>query len=511
VSEPILNAGERKRDQAPVDLSWAGSVIPFQFARRHGVVPSHQDGDRIAVLCTGNPPLEVVAELRRKIGQPLSFHVIDQSRFDGLLRAAYDRSQSAATQIADEMEEDIDLQRLAQDMPDTPDLLEAADDAPVIRLINALLTQAIREKASDIHFEIFESRSVVRFRVDGVLRDVVEPQRALHSAIVSRLKIMAQLDIAEKRLPQDGRISLRIGGHPVDVRVSCLPTRHGERVVLRILDKQSARLDIEELGMARAMRESFDRLIHSPHGIVLVTGPTGSGKSTTLYAGLSRLDHDQLNIMTVEDPIEYDMDGIGQMQVNARIKLTFASGLRSILRQDPDVVMVGEIRDYETAEIAVQASLTGHLVLSTLHTNTAIGAVTRLMDMGVEPFLMSSTLLGVLAQRLVRVLCDDCKQPVELSESEQHMLGTEAVANAVVYHPVGCEHCGFSGYRGRTGIFELIAIDSTLRRLIHDRASEDAMLRHVRTHARSLQHNGFAKVLAGVTSLDEVVRVTRDE
>ncbi len=336
----------------------------------------------------------------------------------------------------------------------------------MIRLINALLTQALRDGASDIHFEPFETRSVVRLRIDGTLRDLIEPARALHGAIVSRLKIMAQLDIAEKRLPQDGRITLRVAGKPVDVRVSTIPTGHGERVVLRLLDKQAGRLDLTQLGMDDATLAHMDRLIKEPHGIVLVTGPTGSGKTTTLYAALSRLDTAALNIMTVEDPIEYDLDGISQTQINARIDMSFARALRTILRQDPDVVMIGEIRDLETAQIAVQASLTGHLVFATLHTNDAVSAVTRLVDMGVEPFLLASSLIGVGAQRLVRRLCLECRKPF--------------VRDGVTFYSAqGCPACNRSGYRGRTGIYELLTVDDELRRLIHDRASEQALRAHV--------------------------------
>ncbi|MDH3694774.1 MAG: ATPase, T2SS/T4P/T4SS family, partial [Gammaproteobacteria bacterium] len=382
--------------------------------------------------------------------------------------------------------------------------------APIVRLINALLTQAIRETASDIHLEAFEQRSVVRFRVDGVLRDVVQPQRALHGALVSRLKVMAKLDIAEKRLPQDGRISLRVGGNPIDVRVSTLPTQHGERIVLRLLDKQGGRLDLAELGMDSAIRDLFDRLIHTPHGIILVTGPTGSGKTTTLYAGLTRLDRRTLNVLTVEDPIEYDLDGVGQTQVHTKINLTFANGLRSILRQDPDVVLVGEIRDLETAEIAVQASLTGHLVLSTLHTNSAIGAITRLVDMGVEPFLISSSLLATLAQRLVRKLCVSCRKPYTPDASECELLRISTHDNRQVYKPVGCNDCDYTGYRGRTGIYELIVSDEKLRTMIHDGSREDDMIAYARRGSKSLLQNGFEKVLAGETGLEEVLRVTRD-
>ncbi len=510
ISDPHTLATEPAAWRGELDPDWV-SAIPYGFAKRHGVLVAGRDNDAVHVLCSTPPKLDIVTEMRRNLGHPLVFHSVPPADFDTLLRQAYDKSQSEAIQVASDLGDDVDLARLAHELPSTPDLLEDADDAPIIKLINALLTQAIRENASDIHLEAFEQRSVVRFRVDGVLRDVVEPHRALHASMVSRLKIMAKLDISEKRLPQDGRISLRVGDHPVDVRVSTLPTRHGERVVLRILDKHSARLDMAQLGMDENLRTVFDELIRRPHGIVLVTGPTGSGKTTTLYAGLMRMDKQKLNIVTVEDPIEYDLDGVGQMQVNPKIELSFARGLRSILRQDPDVILVGEIRDLETAEIAVQASLTGHLVLSTLHTNTAIGAVTRLVDMGVEPFLIASSLLGMLAQRLVRCLCPACRRAVAPDAQERALLGLAPDARVQIYQPDGCARCGYTGYVGRTGIFELIVIDAGLRALIHDRAGEDAMLAHARRHAPSLQQNGFAKVLHGITSLDEVVRVSRDE
>lgn len=510
VSESILVTGEQRQWLQHIDPECV-NALAYAFAKRHGVLIAFRDDGVFHVLCAASPKISVVTELRRQLGAGFVFHQIDQTDFERTLRQAYDKGQSEATQMVDDLGEEVDLEMLAQELPETTDLLEASNDAPVVRLINALLTQAIRESASDIHLEAFEKRSVVRFRVDGVLRDVVEPHRALHGALVSRLKVMARLDIAEKRLPQDGRISLRVGEHPIDVRVSTLPTQHGERVVLRLLDKQASRLKLDQLGMEEAMSQDFDRLIHSPHGIVLVTGPTGSGKTTTLYAGLTRLDRGELNILTVEDPIEYDLDGVGQTQVHSKIGLTFAGGLRSILRQDPDVVLVGEIRDLETAEIAVQASLTGHLVLSTLHTNTAIGAVTRLVDMGVEAFLISSSLLGVLAQRLVRKLCPQCKQPAMAQRSECELLGVSASGDVQIYRPSGCEQCDYSGYRGRTGIYELIAIDDTLRGLIHDGAAEDAMLAHARKSSPSLAHNGYEKVLQGVTAIDEVLRVTKDD
>jgi len=397
--------------------------------------------------------------------------------------------------VVGEVEGNIDLGRLMQDIPEIEDLLEARDDAPIVRMLNALLSQAVREGASDIHVEPFESYSVVRFRIDGTLRDIVRPRRALHAALVSRIKIMASLDIAEKRLPQDGRIMLRLGGRPVDVRVSTLPTGHGERVVLRLLDKERGRLEPEKLGMAADTLAALDRLVNQPHGIVLVTGPTGSGKTTTLYAMLSRLDAATTNITTVEDPIEYDLAGIGQTQVNPRIDMTFARALRAILRQDPDVIMIGEIRDLETAQIAVQASLTGHLVLATLHTNDSASAVTRLLDMGIEPFLLSSSILGILAQRLLRKLCPECRR--------QDPDGR--------WRAVGCPSCGQVGYVGRTGVYELLEIDEGLRAAIHAREGEQRLRELARARGfRTLHEDGVRWVETGVTSGEELLRVTRE-
>ncbi len=348
--------------------------------------------------------------MRRYLRRSLKLERVPDAQFDELLRQAYEAG-SDAMQAVEGLDDTTDLAHLAQELPEQADLLDSEDDAPIIRLINAVLTQAVKENASDIHVEPFENRLVIRFRVDGVLREVLQSKRAVAPLVVSRIKVMSHLDIAEKRLPQDGRISLRIAGRAVDVRVSTIPSGHGERVVLRILDKQAGKLDLNSLGMDPRTQAAMDEMIHKPHGILLVTGPTGSGKTTTLYAALERLNDNTQNIMTVEDPIEYYIDGIGQTQVNTKVEMTFARGLRAILRQDPDVVLIGEIRDLETAQIAVQASLTGHLVLSTLHTNTAAGAITRLRDMGIEPFLLSSSLIGVLAQRLVRVLSPDTKQP----------------------------------------------------------------------------------------------------
>jgi general secretion pathway protein E len=344
-----------------------------------------------------------------------------------------------------------------------------------------------------------------------VLREILKPNRKLASLLVSRIKVMAKLDIAEKRIPQDGRISLKIGGRAVDVRVSTMPTGHGERVVLRLLDKNSARLDLQELGMTEHNREKFSTLIDKPHGIILVTGPTGSGKSTTLYAGLGQIDNKQRNVLTVEDPIEFAIEGIGQTQVNNKVDMTFARGLRAILRQDPDVVMVGEIRDLETAQIAVQASLTGHMVLSTLHTNTAAGAITRMEDMGVESFLLSSSLLGVLAQRLVRTLCVNCRASHLADAEELNILGLAENSETTIFRAVGCAECNFKGYKGRTGIHELLLVDDTIRELIHDGKGEQAIEKYIRQFTPSIRRDGFDKVLAGLTTLEEVLRVTRED
>jgi general secretion pathway protein E len=487
----------------------------FGFARRNGatVTAWSEQGATVAHRVGVKP--EVVAELRRHCGVPLTLQVFDASGFDKLLRELYEGgSDDAQAMVAGwdgNLDGNLDLNQLADALPEPTDLLESDDDAPIIRLINALLTQAVKENASDIHIEPFENRLVVRYRVDGVLREVLAPQKAVAQPVVSRIKVMAKLDIAEKRLPQDGRIGLRIAGRPVDVRVSTIPAGHGERVVLRLLDKQAGRLDLSQLGMDAAMRDQIDALIHRPHGIVLVTGPTGSGKTTTLYAALTRLNDATRNILTVEDPIEYYLDGVGQTQVNPKVEMTFARGLRAILRQDPDVVMVGEIRDLETAEIAVQASLTGHLVLSTLHTNSAVGAATRLRDMGIEPFLLSSSLLGVLAQRLVRVLDPATREAYTPTQAECAAFGRAFDPGLRFYRPSTAARGRNAGYKGRTGIYELVLIDDALRRLIHDGAGEHELLRAARARTSAMLDDGWNKVVAGVTSVDEVLRVTRDD
>jgi general secretion pathway protein E len=483
----------------------------FGYARRHGVALTGWRGDRAEIACRDDGVrVEILAELRRHLGAPLHFTPFGANEFERLLRDLYEQGDDARAMVSD-LDERLDLRTLADELPEPEDLLESEDDAPIIRLINALLTEAVKEGASDIHIEPYENRLVVRFRIDGVLREVLSPQKAIAGAVVSRIKVMAKLDIAEKRLPQDGRIGLRVAGRPVDVRVSTIPAGRGERVVLRLLDKQAGKLDLAELGMDDDVRARLEDMIARPHGILLVTGPTGSGKTTTLYGALLKLNDTSRNIMTVEDPIEYYIDGVGQTQVNTRVDMTFARGLRAILRQDPDVVMVGEIRDLETAEIAVQASLTGHLVLSTLHTNSAIGAVTRLRDMGVEPFLLSSSLIGVLAQRLVRVLDPAMREAYPASASELAAFGKPPDTNATLYRPRADVAGRHAGYRGRTGIYELVGVDETTRRLIHEGASEAELERHARTRSASMLDDGWRKCVAGITSSEEVLRVTRED
>jgi general secretion pathway protein E len=467
--------------------------LPYAFAKAHAILLEQQD-DHAVLWAADDVPFSALAEVVRRYRVD-AVERSDAAELSQRIAVAYAHGESSAAAVVGEVESAVDLTRMMQELPAVEDLLEAANDAPIIRMLNALLTQAAKDGASDIHIEPYERSSAVRFRVDGSLREVVRPNRALHAALISRLKIMAELDIAEKRLPQDGRISLRIGGRAVDVRVSTLPSAHGERAVLRLLDKGDSRFSLQGLGMSGDVLSSFQRLVQQPHGIVLVTGPTGSGKTTTLYASLGQIDTATTNVLTVEDPVEYELAGIGQTQVNPKIDLTFAKALRAILRQDPDVIMIGEIRDFETAQIAIQASLTGHLVLATVHTNDAPSSVTRLIDMGVEPYLLSSSLLGVLAQRLVRKLCTQCKRQDERGR----------------WHPVGCEACSGSGYKGRTGVYELMVADDKVRALIHSRAAESQLFVAAEAAGlRSMRDDGARLVRDGVTSAEEVLRVTRE-
>lgn len=485
--------------------------LPFGFAKRFGVLLEAQQDDSFKLLVRHDTTMTALQEVRRLLGDWYPVVTLDDQQFDNELEQAYQRNSSETQQLMEDIGNEVDLVSIAEELPGTEDLLESEDDAPIIKLINATLSEAIKEGASDIHIETFEHSLVIRFRVDGVLREVLSPNRKLASLLVSRIKVMAHLDIAEKRIPQDGRISLKIAGRAIDVRVSTMPSSYGERVVMRLLDKNNARLNLADLGMAQAIEKQFEQLLRKPHGIILVTGPTGSGKSTTLYAGLSDINSKDRNILTVEDPVEYELPGIGQTQVNTKVDMTFARGLRAILRQDPDVVMIGEIRDLETAEIAVQASLTGHMVISTLHTNTASGAITRMEDMGIEPFLLSSSLLAVLSQRLVRTLCSECKTPYHADAADLQVLGTAAQEPVVLHKATGCEHCNHSGYRGRIGIHELLVVDEQVRELIHNGHGEQAIEKYARQHIPSIRQDGIDKVLAGITTLEEVMRVTREE
>lgn len=476
-------------------------TIPYSFANRHGVI---LDGDK--VLHRPGLSLGVLLELRRHLGRDFELEEIPVDRFSQLLTTQFQSGEGAAHRAAEDLGAEYDLSDLANELPSDEDLLAGGDDAPVIRLINAILSQAVRDQASDVHVEPMEDRLAIRFRIDGILAEVLSPKLVLAPVLVSRLKVMARLDIAEKRLPQDGRITVKLAGHSVDIRVSTLSSAHGERVVLRLLDTAAGQLQLDQLNMPEVVGNRFRRALTKPHGIILVTGPTGSGKTTTLYAGLSHINDRRRNILTIEDPVEYLLPGIGQTQVNTKVDMTFARGLRAILRQDPDVVMVGEIRDGETASIAVQASLTGHMVLSTLHTNTAIGAITRLADMGVEPFLLASSLEAIIAQRLIRVLCEHCKQPHLPTAAERLLLALPK--DVSVYRAVGCEKCNYIGYRGRMGIYELIEVDDKMRQMIHDHAGEQELLAHAREHSEALIADGRQRILDGHTCMEEVLRVT---
>lgn len=485
--------------------------LPYAFAKAHGVILIKKESEDPIIYHLPNPSIKTLSEIERAFHCEINLVEVDEKTFQKHLKACY-QSQDSILDAAEGMEEELDLPALANHLQASEDLLDSPDDAPVIRLLNAIFTEAIRQKASDIHIETYENRVLVRNRVDGVLHEVLEIQRGIAPLVISRVKVMAKLDIAEKRIPQDGRIGLRIGGHNIDVRVSTLPSSHGERIVLRILDKDSAQLNLSLLGISEENLLIIRKMIAEPHGIILVTGPTGSGKTTSLYAMLTELNEVSRNILTIEDPIEYDLPGIGQTQVNSKVQMTFAKGLRAILRQDPDVVMIGEIRDLETAEIAVQASLTGHLVLSTLHTNSALGALTRLRDMGVESFLLSSSLTALIAQRLVRTLCSFCKVEHSLREDEKALLGLSKKAKSpTIYEPAGCERCNHSGYQGRTGIYELIIIDETLRGMIHKNDSLNVIEAYLRPSTPSIREDGFKRVLLGETSLAEILRVTSQQ
>jgi general secretion pathway protein E len=481
-------------------------TLPYSFARQHGIVLEDRHATLICGLREGVSVTAMAEVARVTAGAALQFEPLAPDAFEARLAQAY---RDNAADASDAAGADGDLASLADSTAIVDDLLDQSEDAPVVRLINALLLEAIKENASDIHIETQERRLIVRFRVDGILRAVVEPKRALAPLLVSRIKVMAKLDIAEKRLPQDGRVSLRVGGHEVDVRVSTIPSQYGERVVMRLLDRDATRLGLDRLGMAPRDAAVFARMLARPDGMLLVTGPTGSGKTTTLYGALDHLNDRTRNIMTVEDPIEYSVDGIGQMQVNPRTELTFARGLRAILRQDPDVIMVGEIRDRETAQVAVESAMTGHFVLSTLHTNTAIGAVSRLIDMGVERFLLAPMLVGVVAQRLVRRLCPDCRR-AEAATAHDVALIEGLTVGETIYRAVGCPSCHGQGYRGRSGIYEVIAMTRAMETMIGAGASEAELTDAARADGPGLIADGLRQIRAGVTTIEDVARVAQE-
>jgi general secretion pathway protein E len=488
-------------------------AVPIAFSRQHTIMPLGKGDDGIVMVVTADP-LETSAqdELRLLLATEIELIVAPRDVIVAAINNAYDRVRAQADAAVAELDEGQPASEISEE--EVPDLLDAAEDdeAPIIRLVNSLFSQAVKERSSDIHIEPFETSMLVRFRIDGVLKEIVKPPKRFQNTIISRVKIMAGLNIAEKRLPQDGRIRLKIAGKDIDVRVSSVPTTYGERIVMRLLDRSSVLRDLDTIGFSPRNYAVMTQLINKSHGILLVSGPTGSGKTSTLYACLSKINSPDLNILTIEDPVEYQLKGIGQVQVNSKINLTFANGLRSFLRQDPDVIMVGEIRDKETAEIAVQASLTGHLVLSTVHTNDAPGAVTRLVDMGVEPFLVASSLIGVLAQRLVRTICPRCQEDYAPTTEELRGIGVEPGSIKSLRRGKGCSHCQQSGYRGRTGIYELMLIDEDIRRLILQNVDSGTIKAKAREKGMiTLLEDGAEKVLAGITTCEEVSRVTQDD
>jgi len=491
-------------------------AVPINFAKQALILPLAMDGEMVALAVADPLDTTVLDHARMLLQRNVSPRVAVPAVIVDAINGVYDRALNEAEQLVGEMEAQ-DLQSLAHELEEPQDLLDTDDEAPIIRLVNSLLFRAAKERASDIHIEPMERELLVRFRIDGVLHEVIKPPKRYQNSIVSRVKVMGQLNIAEKRLPQDGRIRIKLAGRDIDIRLSTIPCTFGERIVMRLLDKATTILDLPEIGMSARDMALMDQVIRRSHGIVLVTGPTGSGKTTTLYAALSRINTPDLNILTVEDPVEYQIRGIGQMAINPKIGLTFAAGLRSFLRQDPDVILVGEIRDRETAEIAIQASLTGHLVFSTVHTNDAASAVTRLVDMGVEPFLVASSLTAVMAQRLVRRLCPDCREAYRPTAEELREVGLtpEAVARAgspTIYRAKGCDICGGNGYRGRTGIYEMLMVDDEIRQLALKNVDSNSMKKAgVAKGMRTLLDDGARKVLAGETSLAEVLSVTQED
>ena len=478
-------------------------LLPFEFARTNRLLLREVEGDLI--LAPGAPDW-AIAEVGRITNVDVPVERVDDETFDQLISALYSGRQNSSESVMADIKDFVDMESAAADLEDAGDLLDSENDAPIVRLLNAILAESLKENASDIHIEPYEKEALVRFRLDGVLSTVLSPSVQITPLLISRIKVMSKLDIAEKRLPQDGRMSVKLGGRNIDLRVSTMPSSHGERVVMRLLDKDAGKLQVDDLGMPQSTSSELDELIKRPHGIILVTGPTGSGKTTTLYAALQQMDREGRNIMTVEDPVEYDLPGISQTQINLRAGMTFARGLRAILRQDPDVILIGEIRDGETAEIATQASLTGHLVLSTLHTNTAAGAITRLQDLGVDSFLLASTVRGIVSQRLLRKLCTQCRVSVEPNEFNRDLL--QLKSGDRIYEAAGCNECNNTGFSGRQALFELVSVDAPLQTLIHENAGEIELENLIRQQVPSIRQAGFDLVRQGATTIEEVLRVT---
>jgi len=464
-------------------------LLPFEFARTNRLLLREVEGDLI--LAPGAPDW-AIAEVGRITNVDVPVERVDDETFDQLISALYSGRQNSSESVMADIKDFVDMESAAADLEDAGDLLDSENDAPIVRLLNAILAESLKENASDIHIEPYEKEALVRFRLDGVLSTVLSPSVQITPLLISRIKVMSKLDIAEKRLPQDGRMSVKLGGRNIDLRVSTMPSSHGERVVMRLLDKDAGKLQVDDLGMPQSTSSELDELIKRPHGIILVTGPTGSGKTTTLYAALQQMDREGRNIMTVEDPVEYDLPGISQTQINLRAGMTFARGLRAILRQDPDVILIGEIRDGETAEIATQASLTGHLVLSTLHTNTAAGAITRLQDLGVDSFLLASTVRGIVSQRLLRKLCTQCRVSVEPNEFNRDLL--QLKSGDRIYEAAGCNECNNTGFSGRQALFELVSVDAPLQTLIHENAGEIELENLIRQQVPSIRQAGFGLV-----------------
>jgi len=504
------------RDRLPEDNEILELItpLPINFAKRCLLLPVATDGASVVVATADPANIGALDDVRLLLRKPIQVFVAPGPVIVDAINRVYDMASGSASELMDDLDQErLDL--VATDLEEPRDLLESDDEAPIIRLVNSLLFQAAKDRASDIHIEPYERSLAVRFRIDGILYDIISPPKRFQPVIISRVKIMAGLNIAEKRLPQDGRIRIRLAGKDIDIRVSIVPTAFGERVVMRLLDKSTTVLQLEELGLVGLKRDMVVKLIKQSHGILLVTGPTGSGKTTTLYAALSKINTTDKNIITIEDPIEYQLHGVGQIQVNPKIELTFASGLRSILRQDPDVIMVGEIRDSETAEIAIQAALTGHLVFSTLHTNDSFGAMTRLLDMGIEPFLVSSSVIAVMAQRLVRRVCANCREPYQPTREEMEEVGIspQRAVGRTIYKPgAGCPQCKRTGYKGRTGIHELLVVDDEIRTLVMKSADAAAIRRAATARGmNTLREDGADKVLDGQTTIEEVLRVTQED